>query len=86
MHSFLWLAQLAYTADILSILKSLNLALQGKDDTVFNIQDKLKAVQTKNCSTAASTTKNFSFTTSTDFLLMSTKEIHGVIAEDLKYI
>ena len=53
--SFLWLAQLAYVANIVGILNSLNLVLRRKDVTVFNVQDKVKAVHTKNCGTPAFT-------------------------------
>uniref|UniRef100_A0A3B3H3A2 Uncharacterized protein n=1 Tax=Oryzias latipes TaxID=8090 RepID=A0A3B3H3A2_ORYLA len=47
MHDFQWLAKLAYLADILSILNTLNVALQGKTVTIFNVQDKIKATRLK---------------------------------------
>uniref|UniRef100_A0A8C7WYZ7 DUF4371 domain-containing protein n=1 Tax=Oryzias sinensis TaxID=183150 RepID=A0A8C7WYZ7_9TELE len=47
MHDFQWLAKLAYLADIFSILNTLNVALQGKTVTIFNVQDKIKATRLK---------------------------------------
>ena len=46
-HDFQWLAKLAYLADVLSTLNAVNLALQGKAVTVFNVQDKIKAARLK---------------------------------------
>uniref|UniRef100_A0A3P9LKJ5 DUF4371 domain-containing protein n=1 Tax=Oryzias latipes TaxID=8090 RepID=A0A3P9LKJ5_ORYLA len=45
MHDFQWLAKLAYLADIFSTLNTLNVALQGKTVTIFNVQDKIKATR-----------------------------------------
>lgn len=42
-HDFQWLAKLTYLADIFSTLNNLNVALQGKTVTTFNVQDKVQA-------------------------------------------
>uniref|UniRef100_A0A3P9KVF1 BED-type domain-containing protein n=1 Tax=Oryzias latipes TaxID=8090 RepID=A0A3P9KVF1_ORYLA len=47
MHDFQWLAKLPYLADIFSTLNTLNVALQGKTVTIFNVQDKIKATRLK---------------------------------------
>uniref|UniRef100_A0A671YYZ8 Uncharacterized protein n=1 Tax=Sparus aurata TaxID=8175 RepID=A0A671YYZ8_SPAAU len=47
MHDFQWLAKLAYLADVFSALNTLNVALQGKTVTIFNVQDKIKATRMK---------------------------------------
>uniref|UniRef100_A0A3B3HDB2 HAT C-terminal dimerisation domain-containing protein n=1 Tax=Oryzias latipes TaxID=8090 RepID=A0A3B3HDB2_ORYLA len=54
MHDFHWLAKLAYLADIFSTLNTLNVALQGKTVTIFNVQDKIKATRLKMEFTVAS--------------------------------
>ncbi|XDV45146.1 hypothetical protein PO909_013286 [Leuciscus waleckii] len=40
----IWLQKLAYLADIFSTLNELNLSLQGLSSTIFNTQDKVKAL------------------------------------------
>ena len=45
MHDFQWLAKLAHLADVFSPLNTLNVALQGKTVTIFNVQDKMKATR-----------------------------------------
>uniref|UniRef100_A0A671TQ55 Uncharacterized protein n=1 Tax=Sparus aurata TaxID=8175 RepID=A0A671TQ55_SPAAU len=47
MHDFPRLAKLAYLADVFSALNTLNVALQGKTVTIFNVQDKIKATRMK---------------------------------------
>uniref|UniRef100_A0A671URU5 DUF4371 domain-containing protein n=1 Tax=Sparus aurata TaxID=8175 RepID=A0A671URU5_SPAAU len=47
MHDFQWLAKLAYLADVFSALNTLNVVLQGKTVTMFNVQDKIKATRMK---------------------------------------
>ena len=46
-HDFQLLAKLAYLADVFSALNTLNVALQGKTVTIFNVQDKIKATRMK---------------------------------------
>ncbi|XP_071056563.1 zinc finger BED domain-containing protein 5-like [Onthophagus taurus] len=43
LHDSTWLSKLAYLADIFSILNGLNLSLQGKDISLFYVQDKVNA-------------------------------------------
>ncbi|XP_022908280.2 zinc finger BED domain-containing protein 5-like [Onthophagus taurus] len=43
LHDSTWLSKLAYLADIFSILNGLNLSLQGKDISLFHVQDKVNA-------------------------------------------
>lgn len=42
-----WVAKLAYLCDIFSLLNELNLSLQGKMTTVFNLADKVAAFKAK---------------------------------------
>lgn len=42
---FQWFTKLPYLADIFSTLSSLNVAMQGKTATIFNVQDKIKATR-----------------------------------------
>ncbi|XP_078252890.1 LOW QUALITY PROTEIN: zinc finger BED domain-containing protein 5-like [Rhinoraja longicauda] len=42
-----WLLQLAYLADIFSVLNNLNLSSQGKEISIFSIQDKVSATVAK---------------------------------------
>jgi hypothetical protein len=38
--SFKWLLQVEYLSDTFSIMKSLNLSLQGRNITILNVQNK----------------------------------------------
>lgn len=42
-----WLCQLAYLAGMFSVLNNLNLSLQGKEISIFHIQDKVSATVAK---------------------------------------
>ncbi|XP_071053483.1 zinc finger BED domain-containing protein 5-like [Onthophagus taurus] len=43
LHDSTWLSKLAYLAEIFSILNGLNLSLQGKDISLFHVQDEVNA-------------------------------------------
>ncbi|KAL1488389.1 hypothetical protein ABEB36_014863 [Hypothenemus hampei] len=47
LHDWKWLCKLAYLADIFSVLNSLNLSLQGKEISLFHVQDKVNATIAK---------------------------------------
>lgn len=78
-HDFEWLAKLAYLADVFSTLNALNLALQGKAVTVFNVQDKIKAARFKiEIWCAHLDRKEFDcFPTLAEFLLTAEEELDG---------
>ena len=46
-HNELWLARLAYLADIFSILNKMNLELQGSHVNAFQVEAKVKSLKTK---------------------------------------
>lgn len=47
LHDWKWLCKLAYLADIFSVLNCLNLSLQGKEISLFHVQDKVNAAIAK---------------------------------------
>ncbi len=47
MHDWGWLCKLAYLADVFGHLNNLNLSLQGKQVSVFHVQDKVSAMIAK---------------------------------------
>ncbi|KAJ4924513.1 hypothetical protein JOQ06_003469 [Pogonophryne albipinna] len=79
LHDFQWLSQLAYLADVFSVLNALNLALQGKAVTVFNVQDKIKAARLKmELWCVRLDRQEFDcFPTLADFLLAADEELDG---------
>uniref|UniRef100_A0A3P9KG16 BED-type domain-containing protein n=1 Tax=Oryzias latipes TaxID=8090 RepID=A0A3P9KG16_ORYLA len=86
MHDFQWLAKLAYLADIFSTLNTLNVALQGKTVTIFNVQDKIKATRLKMelwCDRLDR--REFdSFPTFADFLLAAGEDVDGSTVASFK--
>jgi len=79
LHDYQWLSQLAYLADVFSVLNALNLALQGKAVTVFNVQDKIKAARLKmELLCVRLDRQEFDcFPTLADFLLAADEELDG---------
>uniref|UniRef100_A0A3P9JCN2 DUF4371 domain-containing protein n=1 Tax=Oryzias latipes TaxID=8090 RepID=A0A3P9JCN2_ORYLA len=86
MHDFQWLAKLAYLADIFSTLNTLNVALQGKTVTIFNVQDKIKATRLKMESWCGRLDRREfdSFPTLTDFLLAAGEDVDGSTVASFK--
>ncbi|XP_068233657.1 zinc finger BED domain-containing protein 5-like [Palaemon carinicauda] len=79
MHDTQWLKKLAYLSDIFSTLHGLNLSLQGKDTTIFKVQDKIQATRMKlDLWCGRIDRKDFeSFPSLADFLLTSKEELDG---------
>ncbi|XP_068240958.1 zinc finger BED domain-containing protein 5-like [Palaemon carinicauda] len=79
MHDTQWLTKLAYLSDIFSTLNGLNLSLQGKDTTIFKVQDKIQATRMKlDLWCGRIDRKDFeSFPSLADFLLTSKEELDG---------
>uniref|UniRef100_A0A3P9HV02 Uncharacterized protein n=1 Tax=Oryzias latipes TaxID=8090 RepID=A0A3P9HV02_ORYLA len=86
MHDFQWLAKLAYLADIFSTLNTLNVALQGKTVTIFNVQDKIKTTRLKmELWCGRLDRREFdSFPTLADFLLASGEDVDGSTVASFK--
>uniref|UniRef100_A0A3B3H5E5 DUF4371 domain-containing protein n=1 Tax=Oryzias latipes TaxID=8090 RepID=A0A3B3H5E5_ORYLA len=86
MHDFHWLAKLPYLADIFSTLNTLNVALQGKTVTIFNVQDKIKATRLKmELWCGRLDRREFdSFPTLADFLLAAGEDVDGSTAASFK--
>ncbi|XP_068203764.1 zinc finger BED domain-containing protein 5-like [Palaemon carinicauda] len=79
MHDTQWLTKLAYLSDIFSTLNGLNLSLQGKDTTIYKVQDKIQATRMKlDLWCGHIDRKDFeSFPSLADFLLTSKEELDG---------
>uniref|UniRef100_A0A3P9IWW1 DUF4371 domain-containing protein n=1 Tax=Oryzias latipes TaxID=8090 RepID=A0A3P9IWW1_ORYLA len=86
MHDFQWLAKLPYLADIFSTLNTLNVALQGKTVTIFNVQDKIKATRLKmELWRGRLNRREFdSFPTLADFLLAAGEDVDGSTVASFK--
>ena len=86
MHDTQWLTKLAYLSDIFSTLNGLNLSLQGKDTTIFKVQDKIQATRMKlDLWCGRIDRKDFeSFPSLADFLLTSKEELDGDTTQAFK--